>query len=127
MVIDREVQRQIHAERLIGQRTNLVDLLAEEGLRAELRLQDTEAPRVADRGDQCRARQVGTHRRGDDRIFDASNWQSVVFMRMASAAASSKSLKPLQEVRELIQQGPLRVWTARRFEDEEDPLESQLA
>src|SRR5262245_28755732 len=51
VVLDREVQEQIHTERLIGQRTNLVDLLAEEGRRAELSLQDTKAARVADRGD----------------------------------------------------------------------------
>ena len=51
---------------------------------------------------------------------------------MRSPGSSSKSLKrsmslkPPQETRELIQQGPLRVWTLR-FEDEEDPLESQPA
>src|SRR5262245_59611804 len=54
LVVDREVQKQIHTDRLVGQCPNPMDLLAEELRRAELRLQDTEAACVAHRGDQLR-------------------------------------------------------------------------
>src|SRR5262245_1678085 len=73
LVIDRKMQKEIHTERFIGQRANAVDFRTEERWRTELGLQKTEAARVADGGDQCRARQVGTHRRGDDRIFDTEH------------------------------------------------------
>src|SRR6185436_3448857 len=69
-VLDREVQEQVHTERLIGQRSNAMDLLTEERWRIELRLQYTEATRVAHRRDHLRASQVRAHRRADDRIFD---------------------------------------------------------
>src|SRR5215467_8322212 len=55
VVLEREVQKQIHTEWLIGQRPNPMDFLAEARRRTELRLQDTEATRVAPRGDRPRA------------------------------------------------------------------------
>ena len=70
VVLGREVQEQIHTERLASQRPNLMDLLAEKRRRAELCLQDTEATGVAHRGDHLRASQIRPHRRGDDGIFD---------------------------------------------------------
>src|SRR5215475_13135523 len=47
VVLDREVQEQIHTERLIGQRSDPVYFLAEAKGRTELSLQDTEAARIA--------------------------------------------------------------------------------
>src|SRR5215469_13214285 len=70
VVLDREVQKQIHTERLIGERPNPMDFLAEERWRRELRLQDAEAARVAHRGDGLWPSQIRSHRCGDDRIFD---------------------------------------------------------
>jgi len=53
-----EVQQQIHTERLIGQRPNAMDLRAEARRRTELRLQDTEAARVAHRGGRLRTGRI---------------------------------------------------------------------
>src|SRR5262245_33129332 len=48
----------------------MADFLTEDRRRTELRLQDTEAARVAHRGDQLRAGQIRPHWRGDDRTLD---------------------------------------------------------
>ena len=70
LILDGEVEEQVHAERLGGERPHAADLLAEDRRRAELCLQDAEAAGVAHRRDEFGAGQVGPHRRGDDRVFD---------------------------------------------------------
>src|SRR5262249_23143283 len=52
VVLDWEVQEQIHSERFIGQCSNPMDFFAEARRRTELRLQDTEAARVAHRSNR---------------------------------------------------------------------------
>jgi hypothetical protein len=70
LVFDGKVEEQVHPERLGRERPHAMDLLAEDRRRAELRLQDAKAARVAHRGDELWAGQVGTHRRGDDGVLD---------------------------------------------------------
>lgn len=70
MVLDGEVEDQVHPERLVGKRPHAANLLAEDWRRAELCLQDAEAACVAHRRDEIGAGQIGPHRRGDDRMFD---------------------------------------------------------
>src|SRR5262245_25520305 len=87
VVLDLEVQEQIHTERLIGQRPDPVYFLAEARRRTELRLQDTEAARVAHRGDRLRASQIRSHRCRDDGIFDPQHVAERSFHRRMRCGA----------------------------------------
>ena len=70
LILDGEVEWQIHPERPGGERPHAADLLAENRRRAELCLKNAEAAGVAHRRDEVRAGQVRSHRRGDDGVFD---------------------------------------------------------
>jgi len=73
VVLDGEVEEEIHAERLVGKLTDAANDLTEERRRAKLCLQDAKAARVAHRSDEFRASQVRPHRGGDDRVFDSQH------------------------------------------------------
>jgi hypothetical protein len=70
VVLDGEVQDQVHAERPVRQRPDSADFLAKERRRAQLGLQDADAAGVAHRRDEVRPSQVWSHRRSDDGVFN---------------------------------------------------------
>ncbi len=70
LILDGKVEKQVHPERLGGERPHAADLLAENRRRTKLCLQDAEAASVAHRGDELRAGQVRPHWSGDDRVLD---------------------------------------------------------
>jgi hypothetical protein len=79
VILDGEVEQQVHPERLGGERPHAPDLLAENRRRAKLRLQNAEAAGVAHRGDELRAGQIGSHWRGDDRMLDPEQIAEIGF------------------------------------------------
>src|SRR5262245_58681553 len=79
VVLDGEVQDQVHAERPVGQRPDPADFLTEERRGAQLGLQDAEAAGVAHRRDEVRAGQVRSHRRGDDGVLDPQHVTEIRF------------------------------------------------
>jgi hypothetical protein len=70
MVFDREVQEQVHAKRLGGQRPDAADFLTEACRRAELGLQDAEAASIAHGCDEFGAAEIRPHRRCEDWMLD---------------------------------------------------------
>lgn len=70
LVLDRELQEQVHAERLGGQRPEAADFLAKPRWRMKLCLKDAEAAGIANGSNKFGAAEIRPHRRGDDRMFD---------------------------------------------------------
>jgi hypothetical protein len=68
LVLDRELQEQVHAERLGGQRPEAADFLAR--WRVKLCLKDAEAAGIANGSNKFGAAEIRSHRRDDDRMFD---------------------------------------------------------
>jgi hypothetical protein len=69
--LGREAQDQVDPERLARQRAHLPDGFTEHRRRSELRLKHAEATGVADRCHQLGTREIGPHRRRDDRRLDS--------------------------------------------------------
>jgi hypothetical protein len=79
VVLDGEVQDQVHAERPFRQRSDSPNFLTKERRRQQLGLQDAEAAGVAHGGDELRAGQVGPHRRGEDWVFNPQHVTKIRF------------------------------------------------
>jgi hypothetical protein len=73
------VEKQVHRERLGGERPHAADFLTDDRRRTKLCLQDAEAAGVAHRRDEIRATQVRSHRRGDDGVFNPQHMAKIGF------------------------------------------------
>jgi hypothetical protein len=70
-VLDRKVQQEIYAKRLVGKIPDLAYFLAQSGRRGELRLQYAEGTGIGHGGHQIGAGHIRTHRSRDDRMIDS--------------------------------------------------------
>ena len=71
LVLDGEVEQQVHPERPGGECPHAADLFAEDRWRAELGLQDAKTAGITHSGDELRARDVRTHWSGNDWVLDS--------------------------------------------------------